>query len=156
MQAWQMEDIGEPHDVLRLVDIDGPRPTSGEVLLQVDAVGLKFPDLLQIRGGYQVKPKMPHIPGGEIAGTVLEVGDGVDSVSPGDRVLWMGIGGLAEQVCAPAQECFAIPEEMSSPQAAAMLTNYGTTVFALEDRRTRESRDGPFSGGRCCVRLPKG
>ncbi len=129
-----MEETGEPLDVLELVEIPEPEPRADQALIKVAAVGLKFPDLLQIRGGYQVKPKMPFIPGGEVAGTVEAIGADVSSVAVGDRVLWMGQGGLADYVAAPAGECFPVPDAMSFPQAAAMLTNYGTTVFALEDR----------------------
>lgn len=129
-----MEETGEPLDVLELVEIPEPEPQANQALIKVEAVGLKFPDLLQIRGGYQVKPKMPFIPGGEVAGTVAAIGADVTSVAVGDRVLWMGQGGLADYVAAPADQCFPIPDAMSFPQAAAMLTNYGTTVFALEDR----------------------
>lgn len=129
-----MSEVGEPADVLELVEIPAPVAESGQALIKIEAVGLKFPDLLQIRGGYQVKPKMPFIPGGEISGTIEAIGDGVTNVAVGDRVLWMGQGGLADKVAAPADQCFPVPDGMSFEQAAAMLTNYGTTVFALENR----------------------
>lgn len=136
MRAWQMETTGDPSDVLRLVDAPDPTPGPGELLLQVDAVGLKFPDILQIQGKYQVQPRLPFIPGGEIAGTVVEHGADLDDSAPalGARVLVMDDGGLADLVAVRAEQCLPIPDAMSSPQAAAMLVNYGTGVFALRNR----------------------
>ncbi len=136
MRAWQMTEIGDPSDVLELTTVADPEPGSGQVLLSVDSCGLKFPDILQIQGRYQVKPTLPFIPGGEIAGTVVAHGPDVDGSAPavGDRVLVMGDGGLAEHVAVPADRCLPIPDSMSSDQAAAMLVNYGTGVFALRNR----------------------
>lgn len=134
MRAWNVHELGEPLEVMVLDDIEQPTPGPDQALIEVAAVGLKFPDLLQIRGGYQVKPRMPFIPGGEIAGTVREIGAEVDSVKVGDRVLWMGAGGLADFVTAPADGLFPIPDDMTMEQASCLLTNYGTGVFALENR----------------------
>lgn len=134
MRAWQVHELGEPESVLQLNEVPDLVPGPGQVSLAVRACGLKFPDLLQIRGGYQEKPALPFTPGGEIAGDVLAIGEGVNHVAVGDRVLYMGLGGLAEQALAPAQACFPIPDAMSYEQAACLLTNYGTTVFALDER----------------------
>ena len=136
MRAWTMNEMGNPEDVLTLNEVPDPEPAAGEVLVSVDSVGLKFPDILQIQGKYQVRPSMPFIPGGEIAGTVVSHGPGCDDSAPavGDRVLMMYDGGLANLVAAPAKACLPIPDGMSSDQAAAMLVNYGTTVFALKNR----------------------
>lgn len=136
MRAWQMVEVGDPSDVLEFAMVPDPEPGPGEVLLNVDACGLKFPDILQIQGRYQVKPTLPFIPGGEIAGTVAAHGADLDDDAPavGDRVLVMGDGGLAERVAVPAHRCLPIPKAMSSEQAAAMLVNYGTGVFALQHR----------------------
>ena len=136
MRAWTMDKIGNPEDVLTLGDVPNPEPGQGQVLLQVDSVGLKFPDILQIQGKYQVKPHLPFIPGGEIAGTVMAHGPDCDDTAPavGDRVLLMHDGGLANQVAVPAKACLPIPDSMSSDQAAAMLVNYGTGVFGLKNR----------------------
>ena len=79
MKIWRVHQLGEPLDVMHLEEADDPTAKPGEVVLDVDACGLNFPDLLQIRGGYQVKPPLPYTPGGEIAGTVRSVGAGVDS-----------------------------------------------------------------------------
>ncbi len=134
MRAWQVNDLGEPRDVMSLEVIDDPSPKPDEVVLKVESCGLKFPDRLQIQGGYQVKPPLPFTPGGEMAGTVAAVGSDVSDIAVGDRILSMGMGGLAEFARAKATECFAIPDAMSFDQAACLLTNYGTTVFALENR----------------------
>ncbi len=136
MRAWQMHEIGNPSDVLELTIVADREPGAGEVLLEVDACGLKFPDILQIQGQYQVKPTLPFIPGDEIAGTVVARGTDVDDSAPavGDRVLVMHDGGLAEKVAVPANRCLPIPDAMTSDQAAAMLVNYGTGIFALQNR----------------------
>lgn len=136
MRAWQMTEIGNPSDVLELTTVADPEPGPGEVLLDVESCGLKFPDILQIQGIYQVKPTLPFIPGGEIAGTVVAHGPDLDSSAPaiGDRVLVMADGGLAEHVAVDAGQCLPIPDTMSFDQAAAMLVNYGTGVFALRNR----------------------
>lgn len=136
MRAWQMTEIGNPSDVLKLATVPDPEPGPGQVLLRVDSCGLKFPDILQIQGGYQVEPTLPFIPGGEIAGTVVALGSDLDDSAPavGDRVLVMGEGGLAEHVAVSARQCLPIPDHVSSDQAAAMLVNYGTGVFALRNR----------------------
>ena len=134
MRTWRVRELGEPADVMALEHVDAPQPGASQVLLAVDALGLNFPDLLQVRGGYQNKPKLPFTPGGEIAGTVVTLGEGVTEHAVGDRVLWMGTGGLSEQVLAPARSAFPLPTSMPATKAAALLTNYGTTWFALHER----------------------
>lgn len=134
MRAWQIGQLGDPEEVLRLVDVAEPVPGPDQAMIDIEAVGLKFADILQIQGRYQVKPSLPFIPGSEIAGTVADVGSDVDRWKCGDRVLWMGNGGLAPRVCAPADQLLPIPDAMPATEAAAMLINYGTGVFALEER----------------------
>ncbi len=119
---------------MTLEEIDRPEPGPGQVAIDVGAVGINFPDVLQIRGGYQVKPPLPFTPGGEIAGTIGALGEGVTGWSVGDRVLWMGGGGMSERVLAPAGAPFPLPDSMPFAKAAALLSNYGTTLFALRDR----------------------
>ena len=68
MQAWQVHELGDPIDRLVLGDVDSPEPSPGQLLVDVDAVGLAFPDVLQCRGEYQVKPPLPFTPGGETSG----------------------------------------------------------------------------------------
>jgi NADPH2:quinone reductase len=134
VRTWQVQELGEPADVMRLVDVAPPRPGPGEVLLDVDAVGLSFPDLLMVRGGYQVRPDLPFTPGSEAAGRVAGLGPGTDGVAVGDRVVWMHHGNLAELVLRPPDELLPVPDAMSATQAAALLVNYCTTHFALHER----------------------
>lgn len=134
MRTWHVEELGEPSDVMQLVEAPAPSPGPGQVLVDVKAVGVSFPELLTIRGGYQVKPPLPFTPGNEIAGVVSALGEGVESLSVGDRVTWMGSGGLAEQVVAPAAACFVLPDDMPMAKGCCLILNYGTTVFALDNR----------------------
>ena len=86
MKAMLSTAIGGP-DTLELTEMEVPEPKKGQVLVRIHAAGLNFPDTLMIRDMYQFKPPRPFAPGGEIAGEVLAVGDGVDNVASGDRVL---------------------------------------------------------------------
>ena len=133
MEAWQVHELGDPIDRLALGSVPDPEVGSGQVLVDVDAVGLAFPDVLQCRGEYQVKPPLPFTPGGETAGRVVALGDGVEGLQVGQRVVAMG-GGLAEQAVVSANMVFAVPESLSQAKAAAVPLNYGTTWFALHDR----------------------
>lgn len=134
MRAWQLHELGDPIDKLAIHEIDEPdSPGPGEVKVAVESVGIAFPDVLQCRGEYQVKTRFPHTPGGESAGSVLEIGDGVDGLAVGDRVMMLG-GGLSEQVIVQAASAWKLPENFSSDKAAAVPINYGTTWFALHDR----------------------
>lgn len=134
MRAWQVTETGEPSEVLHYTTVEIPVPRDDQVLIKIEAVGLNFPDGLQIRGGYQVKAALPFIPGSEIAGTIASVGAGVDGWAEGDRVVWMGTGGLAEFVVAPAASLFPMPDNMSFQQGSCLPYNYGTGVFGIENR----------------------
>jgi len=112
---------------------------AGEVLVDVEAVGLAFPDVLQCRGKYQVKTGPGFTPGGELAGTVSALGEGVSNVEVGQRVVFLGNGGLAEQVVHPAAGVFPVPEGVSAQTAAAIPINYCTTLYALHDRGRLEA-----------------
>ena len=133
MRTWRIHELGEPIDNLLLGDVQRPEPGAGEVLLDVSAVGLAFPDVLQCRGQYQFKPPLPFTPGGETAGTVVAVGEGVDGFEPGQLVVGMG-GGLAEQVAVSADRLFSVPGSLSAAKAAAIPLNYCTTWYALHER----------------------
>src|SRR5580700_6945870 len=86
-----------PPESLTLEEVPDPQPTEGQVLIDVYAAGLNFPDVLQIAGKYQFQPPFPFTPGAEVAGVVAEVGASVVGVKKGDRVRGMtGIGGMAE------------------------------------------------------------
>ena len=119
---------------MEIVEVPDPVAGDGQVLVDVEATGISFPELLTIRGGYQVKPPLPFTPGNEIAGTVSAVGTGVTNLTVGDRVTWMGSGGLASKVAVPAQACFKLPDGMSMEKGCCLILNYGTTIFAIEQR----------------------
>ena len=133
MKAWQIHELGEPKESLKVEEMDTPEPMAGQLLIEVDAVGLAFPDVLQCRGEYQVKPSLPFIPGGETAGRVIAVGEGVEDFRVGQKVISLG-GGLSEQALVQAQMSFGVPDSMDQVKAAALPMNYGPTWFALHDR----------------------
>jgi len=131
---WRAHELGEPIDVMKLEEGDPPRPRAGEVLIDVHAVGLNFPDILQCRGAYQVKPALPFTVGSEIAGVVTELGDGVNGVAVGDRVAGNASGGLAEQATMRASQALPLSATIPAAKAAALISNYTTTYYALHDR----------------------
>ena len=134
MKIWRLKELGDPIDQLELVDEASPVPGPGEVLIDIEAVGLAFPDVLQCRGMYQVKSGPGFTPGGESCGTVAALGEGVDQVAVGQRVAFLGSGGLAEQVTHAADAVFPVPDGVSAATAAAIPINYCTTLYALHDR----------------------
>ena len=99
MRIWRLQELGEPIDQLRLVDEEAPVAGAGEVLVDVEAVGLAFPDVLQCRGMYQVKSGPGFTPGGELAGRVAGMGDGVEGLEIGDRVVFLGSGVSPSRSC---------------------------------------------------------
>lgn len=122
---------------LRVDDLPEPEPGAGEVLIDVKAAGVNFPDLLITQGKYQFKPPPPFVPGGEVAGVVRAVGAGVTGFSPGDRVAaTMLFGAFAERVIAPAAAVARLPDGVSFEVGAAVLLTYATTIHALVDRAT--------------------
>lgn len=126
-----------PAETLTLEDIDSPRPKGNEVLIEVQAAGVNFPDTLIIEGKYQFKPPFPFSPGGEVAGVVAAVGDKVAHLKAGDRVMALtGWGGFAEQVTAPAYNVLPVPASMDLTTAAAFGMTYGTSMHALKQRAT--------------------
>ena len=119
----------------RLDDLPDPSPGPGEVLIDVRAAGVNFPDVLLSHGKYQFKPDPPFIPGGEAAGVVRSVGPGVQSVAPGQRIATTMVhGAFAEMVVIPAENAIRIPDEVDFEVAAATLLTYATTLHALVDR----------------------
>ncbi|MGI8943257.1 MAG: NADPH:quinone oxidoreductase family protein [Qipengyuania sp.] len=134
MKALRTHSVGGP-ETLTLDDIEVPKPGKGQVLVEVKACAINYPDTLMIRDLYQFKPERPYAPGGEIAGVIEAVGEGVDDFSVGDRVLaGIGSGGLAEKVVVPANRMFAIPDGMPFEKAASLLMTYGTNIHGLKDR----------------------
>ena len=134
MKAVVCQAFGPPESLV-VTDLPSPKVSSGQALVDVKACGVNFPDTLIIEGKYQFRPEPPFSPGGEVAGVVAEVGEGVTHVKPGDRVVaLMPWGGYAEQLVADAVRLIPIPDGVSFVQAAATLTTYGTTYYALADR----------------------
>lgn len=134
MRALLCKKYGPP-EFLEVEDVASPKPGKGQLLIQVQACGVNFPDTLIIEGKYQFKPEPPFSPGAEVAGIVKEVGEGVSGFKPGDAVVsgttW---GGYAEEVLAPASNTFAVPGGMDPVTAAASFMTYGTSYHALHDR----------------------
>jgi NADPH:quinone reductase len=134
MKALLSRQPGLP-ETLVLEDIPDPVAGPGQVLIDVRAVGVNFPDLLMIQDLYQIKPPRPFSPGGELAGVVAMLGDGVTNVKPGDRVLVSPVrSAMAQKAIGQANNCWKIHETMPFDEAAALLLTYGTSQHALKDR----------------------
>lgn len=131
MRAVQVTSLDGPSGV-RLVDVPEPTPWPGQVVIQVEAVGVSFPDLLLSKGEYQLKPEVPFTLGVDFAGTVVEAGGGLEV---GQRVAGcLPYGGAAERVAHSADFVFPLPDAMSFEAAAAIPMNYLTAHFALVER----------------------
>lgn len=134
MKALVSTTPGGP-ETLEILDLPDPEPRAGEARIRVAASSVNFPDLLIIEDKYQYRPARPFSPGAEVSGVIDKVGEGVDGLVVGMRVLAMvGWGGMAELVVAPADKIIPIPETMSFEQAAALVLTYGTSYHALRDR----------------------
>ncbi len=134
MKAMLSNKVGGPES-LELEDLPTPQAKKGHVVIRVHAAGVNFPDTLIIRDMYQMKPPRPFAPGGEIAGVIESVGDGVTGLVEGDRVLGMtGFGGFATHVLADAARVMKIPDDMPFDEAACFVLTYGTSHHALKDR----------------------
>jgi len=134
MRAVLCKEVCMPEDLV-VEDVPSLRPGKGQVVLSVKAAGVNFPDILIIQGKYQFKPDFPFSPGGEVAGVVKEVGEGVTSLKPGDRVIGSsGWGGFAEELVVDADRTIAMPDEMDFVPASAFVLTYGTSYHALKDR----------------------
>lgn len=122
-------------DSLVVEDVPAPVPGQGEIRIGVRACGVNYPDNLLVAGKYQVKPPLPFSPGFELAGDVLEVGDGVANLQPGQRVAATCVGGaMAEEICVPAGNAVPIPDTMDYIDAAGFIIAYGTSYHALRQR----------------------
>lgn len=134
MRALVVHEHG-PIDNLRLENFAEPRPAAGEVLIDVHASSVNFPDLLVIGGSYQRLPPTPFVPGKDLAGTVVEVGSSVTNLKRGDRVMaQVEYGAYAERAVAPIGNCYRMPAPMSFAEGAAMGLVYITAHFALVER----------------------
>ncbi len=135
MKAIRCHEWGSP-DVLVLEEVEARRAGPGEVRIAVEASALNFTDTLVVAGKYQFKPKLPHIPGHELAGIVMELGEGVTGLSAGDRVMASARhgGGFADEYVGAADKVYRIPDNMTFPVGAGFIIGYGTAYFALKYR----------------------
>jgi NADPH2:quinone reductase len=136
MRALQIVELGGPSS-LKLVDVPEPEaahmlaPDGNVVLIDVEAAGVSFPEVLQSRGEYQLKPPLPFVPGSEVAGTVRSASAGA-GVAVGDRVAaFTVLGGFAEVAAAPAHLTFKLPKSLDAAQGAGLVLNYHTAWFSL-------------------------
>lgn len=128
-KAW-----GSPATLV-VEDLPSPRPGAGEVVVDVKAAGVNFPDVLMIQGKYQVKPPLPFTPGVELAGIVKETGSGVTSARPGDAVVAnVAYGAFAEECVVTAASLLPLPRGIDFAAAAGFTVAYGTAWHALKDR----------------------
>ncbi|HMC51370.1 MAG TPA: NADPH:quinone oxidoreductase family protein [Acidimicrobiales bacterium] len=134
MKAVLCKAFGPPESLV-IDEVDDPRAGPGQVVVDVHACAVNFPDVLMIQDLYQFKPKLPFSPGAEVAGVVSSTGEGVAGIAVGDRVLASpGWGGLAERVAVDAGSAIPVPEGIDLVHASAFLYAYGTSHYALEDR----------------------
>lgn len=144
MRAVQITEETGPDTALQLVELPEPEAshmlTPGEgVLVEVHAAGVSFPELLQTRGMYQMKPPLPFVPGSEVGGVVISAPEGA-AVKAGDRVAaFCALGGWAETAVAPAYFTFPLGEHLDFAQGAALVLNYHTAYFSLVTRGRLEA-----------------
>ncbi|NNG38930.1 NADPH:quinone oxidoreductase family protein [Flexivirga sp. ID2601S] len=136
MKAWQVQELGDPGDVLQQIELDAPDPGAGQVQVQVRSAALNFPDVLMCQGLYQVRPDLPFTPGVELCGEVTALGEGVERVQVGDRLMGASAipaGGFAEFALMPATN-FKAPESLDDDAAAVLMIAYQTAWAALYRR----------------------
>ncbi|MET0307753.1 MAG: NADPH:quinone oxidoreductase family protein [Sphingomonas sp.] len=134
MKALLSKAPGGP-ETLTVEELPDPVPGKGQALVAVKACAINYPDVLIIEDKYQFKPPRPFAPGGEIAGVIEAVGEGVTGWAPGDKVVAVpGHGGLVEKLAIDAARLFRLPEGRSFEEGAALLLTYATTIHALLDR----------------------
>ncbi|TXI64027.1 MAG: NADPH:quinone oxidoreductase family protein [Limnohabitans sp.] len=134
MHAWLCENpVGV--DALTWKELPTPQPAAGEVLLEIQAASLNFPDLLIVQNKYQMKPPLPFVPGSEYAGVVRALGEGVKGLHIGQTVACLsGTGGFGTHTLAPAKLCMPLPAGFPAVDAAAFIMTYATSHHALIDR----------------------
>ena len=133
MKAVQITTLDGP-TALEVNDLPSPQPGDDQVLIRVRAAGVAFPEVLQSRGLYQLKPDLPFTPGAEISGEIISAPEG-SGLAPGDRVAALCLlGGFAEEAVAPLDTTFKLPDSISFEQGASIVFNYGTAYFALVER----------------------
>ncbi len=136
MKAIVCNALGPP-DKLTLEDLPDPVPGDGQVVIDVRACGVNFVDALFVQGLYQIRPDLPFVPGGEVAGVVASMGKGVEGVAVGDRVIALpGLNGFADRVGVSEKALIPLPTSLDFERGAAVVQSYCTALFALT-RRTQ-------------------
>ena len=131
-----------PVSELKLQDMPNPTAAKGQVVVNVEAAGVNFPDSLLVQGLYQMKPDLPFIPGSEVAGTVAEIGEGVAHLKVGQKVIGLCmLGGYAEKVPLPATHVIPVPDGIPLDEASALVTAHATAHHALKQRANLSSSD---------------
>ena len=134
MKALQCVELGGPEKLV-VNDVEDPEIAEDHIIIEVKSASVNFPDVLMIQGLYQFQPPLPFIPGGESAGVVIEIGDGVEGFNIGDKVFAAtGVGGICEKILAHKNNVRPIPENMDFEIAAALSVTYGTSIYALKQR----------------------
>ena len=134
MKAIVVRDYG-PLDGLEYAEWPEPEAGPGMVVIEAEAIGVNFPDGLLVKGLYQLKPPVPFVPGMEVAGRVVAVGEGVTGFAPGERVAALSTtGGYAEKVAVEHTKVMKLPDDVSGADACALLCGYGTSHYALKQR----------------------
>jgi NADPH2:quinone reductase len=122
-------------DTLKVKELQDLQPGPGQVVIDVQAAGVNFPDVLIVQGKYQFKPELPFVPGSEVAGVIRSVADDVTTFKAGDKVIaFVPTGGFGQQLLAPAQALIPMPPGMDFETAAAITLTYGTSYHAIVDR----------------------
>ena len=134
MKAWLCENpIGV--DALKWTDMPTPSPAPDEVLIEIKAASLNFPDILIVQNKYQMKPSLPFVPGSEYAGVIQAIGTNVKHLAVGQSVACLsGTGGFGTHTLAPAKLCVPLPSQFPLVDAAAFIMIYATSYHALIDR----------------------
>src|SRR3954465_3549446 len=139
MRALQITELTGPETALKIADVPEPGPShpmtpDRGVVVDVHVAGVSFPEVLQTRGEYQMKPPLPFVPGSEVGGVVRQASEGT-GFAPGDRVAALCmLGGFAEVAVAPEFLTFKLPDALDFAQGAALILNYHTAYFALKLR----------------------
>ncbi|MGB1067800.1 MAG: NADPH:quinone oxidoreductase family protein [Gammaproteobacteria bacterium] len=134
MKALQCVELGGPEKLV-VNDVADPEIAEDHIIIEVKSASVNFPDVLMIQGLYQFQPPLPFIPGGESAGVVIEIGNGVEGFNIGDKVFAAtGVGGICEKILAHKNNVRPIPENMDFEIAAALSVTYGTSIYALKQR----------------------
>lgn len=136
MKALLCTRLGPPESLVLTEGLPSPKPSAGEVKLQILVAGINFPDTLIIEGKYQFKPDLPFAPGGEAVARVAELGEGVEGLAVGDRVIACNaFGMLAEEVCVPGHQVIKLASpKLSDLEAGGFLMTYATSFYALKQR----------------------